>query len=88
MSEPRSNMEITDRAGLARYRRDCAVTDLTGTVTSIECAIAILRKLAERDTVDLVCGGAIVALDDAGDHLDDVLTALEDGRLTEAGEGG
>ena len=85
--DPRSNVEITDQAGMDRYRRDTAVAELTETGCSISCAITILRKLAEHDTVDVVCGGAIMALDDAQDHLDDVITALRDGRL-EAGEAG
>jgi hypothetical protein len=55
--------------------------ELAEAAARIDRAITILRKLAERDTVDCVCGGAIMALDDAQDHLDDVLTALGDGRL-------
>jgi len=86
IGEPPSNMRLTDRGGLDQYRRDTTVAELTETGCSISWAITILRKLAEHDTVDVVCGGAIMALDDAQDHLDDVITALADGRL-QAGEG-
>jgi hypothetical protein len=61
--------------------------ELAETAAGIDRAMRILRKLAERDTVDCVCGGAIMALDDAQDHLDDVIIALEDGRLA-GGEAG
>ena len=86
IAKPRSNVEITDQAGMDRYRRDTAVAEFAETVARMACAMTRLKVLAERDTVDCVAGGAIMALDDAQDHLNDVITALGDGRLT-AGEG-
>jgi hypothetical protein len=88
MTEPRSNMTITDRHGLARYRRDNIVTALTDTANGISYAIRILKDLAGHDTENCVAGGASLALQDAADHLDDVLTALEDGCLAEPGDAG
>jgi hypothetical protein len=88
IGEPPSNMRITDRGERDRWQHANVVTDLTEAANGIQNAMRILRKLAERDTVDCVCGGALLALDDAGDHLDDVLTALEDGRLTGPGDAG
>lgn len=87
ISEPPSNMRLTNRGERDRWKHANVVTDLTETAAKIDDAMTTLKVLAEHDTVDCVCGGAIVALSDAGDHLDDVLTALEDGRLAEAGDG-
>jgi hypothetical protein len=81
-------MEITDRAGLARYRRDEAVNALVETANRISDAMTILTWLARHDTEDKVCAEALSALQDAADHLDDVLTALEDGCLAEPGDAG
>jgi hypothetical protein len=83
---PRSNMEITDSAGLARYRRACIVTDLTEAARVNSAAVWILRELAEHDTEDKVCAAAVAAMEDTTSYLADVLTALGDGRLTEAGD--
>ena len=88
MTEPRSNMTITDRHGLARYRRDNIVTALTDTANGISYAIRILKDLAVHDTGDKVCGEALSALGDVTDYLDDVITALNDGRLAEPGDAG
>ena len=88
MTEPRSNMTITDRHGLARYRRDGIVTALTDTANGISYAIRILKDLAASDTEDGVCGEALGALGDVTDYLDDVITALNDGRLAEPGDAG
>jgi hypothetical protein len=76
MTEPRSNVTLTDQAGLNRYRLDTAITELTETASSVAYAMTVLKKLAERDTEDKVFGRALLALDDAGDHLDDAITAL------------
>ena len=60
-----------------------AEIDLTETSNAISDAIRILKELKHHDTDDKVCGEAIPALDDAADHLEDVITALADGRLAE-----
>jgi len=86
---PPSNMRLTGRAERDRWRQSNIVSDLTDDANGISDAIAILRKLAEHDTDDKVCAAAVSALEDTTDYLDDVITALSDGRLTEvAGDEG
>jgi hypothetical protein len=60
-----------------------AEIDLTETSNSISYAIAVLKELKRHDTEDKVCGEAQAALGDAADYLEDVITALADGRLAE-----
>lgn len=88
IGEPPSNMRLTGRGERDQYRQASVVSDLTEAANGISDAIAIVHGLAAHDTWDKVCAEAVSALEDAGDHLGDVLTALADGRLTEAGDGG
>jgi hypothetical protein len=85
-AEPPSNVTLTDRAGLEKWQRDTAATGLAALSARISDAGPVLRELAAHDTVDCVAGGAIMALWAAGECLDDVVTALGDGRLG-GGEG-
>jgi hypothetical protein len=88
VTEPRSNMTLTDHHGLARYRRDEAVNALVETANRISDAMTVLTWLARHDTEDKVCGEALSALEDDAGYLDDVITALNDGRLAEPGDAG
>jgi hypothetical protein len=81
-------MRITDRSERDRWRQSNIVSDLTDDANGISDAIAILRKPAEHDTDDKVCAAAVAALEDTTGYLDDVITALNDGRLAEPGEAG
>ena len=88
IGEPPSNMRITDRGERDRWRQSNIVSDLTDDANGISDAIAILQRLAGHDTEDGVCAAAVAALEDTTGYLDDVIAALNDGRLAEPGDAG
>jgi hypothetical protein len=88
IGEPPSNMRITDRGERDRWQHANTEIELTETADKIISTVRVLRKLAEHDTEDKVCAAAVAALEDTTDYLDDVITALNDGRLAEPGDAG